>query len=59
MVLQEKASNMMDKASDSAHSAQDSMQEVLLSFLSQLLFKSNYVVTFMFNPYYNNIHIDI
>ena len=51
MILQEKASNMMDKASDAANSAQDSMQQVLLLFVSQLLSKSKHVETFMFNPY--------
>jgi len=59
MVLQEKASNMMDKASDAAHSAQDSMQQVLLCFISQHLSKSNHVIAFMFNPFYNNVLIDI
>jgi len=40
MVLQEKASNMMDKASNAAQSAQESMQQVLISFISQLFSKS-------------------
>jgi len=44
---------MMDKASDAAHSAQDSMQQVPLYiyFISQFLSKSNHVITFMFNPF--------
>jgi len=35
VVLQEKASNMMDKASNAAQSAQDSMQQVCICFISQ------------------------
>jgi len=42
MWLQEKCSNMMDRASNAAQSAQDSMQEVL--YIKQIFSKVRYYI---------------